>query len=99
MDSGLATLSRPGMTTWLHLPPRQILHRHPIAFLDHLRDHLAVAMGAVALVAEQADGAGLLYQRGELVHLFFGLRRLQVLRVDLFQHIVLPAARGETSFL
>ena len=32
------------MTARLHLPPRQILHLHPIAFLDDLCDPLPVGM-------------------------------------------------------
>ena len=54
-------------------------------------------MGVVALVAEQAHGAGLLHQRRELVHLFARLRRFQVFCVDFLQHIVLPAAGGEAA--
>ena len=63
----------------VHLPPRQILHLHPVALLDDLGDPLPVAMGVVALVAEEAHRAGFLHQRGELVEFFPGLRRLQVL--------------------
>ena len=41
--------------------------------------HLPVAVGVVALVAEQADRAGFLHQRRQFVELFPGLRRFQVL--------------------
>ena len=62
----------------LHLPPRQILHLHPVALLDDLGDPLPVTLRMVALVAEDAHGAGFLHQRGELVEFFPGLRRLEM---------------------
>ena len=47
----------------LDLRRHQILHPHPVAVLDDLRDPLPVAVGVVALVAEQADRAGFFHQR------------------------------------
>ena len=40
-----------------HLRRDQILDLHPVALFDDLRDPLPVAMGVIALVAEDADRA------------------------------------------
>src|SRR4029077_3737191 len=56
-------------------------------------------MTVVALIAEQADGASLLHQRGELVHFLPRLQLLQMRRIDLLKRGVVAAARGLPSFL
>jgi hypothetical protein len=66
-----------------HLLRRQILDPDAVALLDDLGDPVPVALAVIALVAEDADRAGLLDQRGEFVEFFPCLRRLQVLGVDL----------------
>src|SRR5207249_526368 len=71
----------------LHLRCGQVLHAHPVAILDDLRDPLPVAMSVVALVAEDADRSRFLHQRRQLVEFFLCLRRLQVLRIDPVQRI------------
>jgi hypothetical protein len=53
----------------------------------------------IALVAEDADGAGFLHQRAEFVEFFFCLRRLQVPGINLVQHLELAAARGLAAVL
>jgi len=40
-----------------HLRRYEVFHLHPIPLLDDFRDPLPVAMGVVALVAEDADRA------------------------------------------
>src|SRR6266511_5728386 len=46
-----------------HLRRDQILHLHAVAILDDLGDPLPVALGMIALVAENADRTGLVNQR------------------------------------
>src|SRR3954463_10990066 len=85
--------------TALHLRRDQILHLHAVAVLDDLRDPLPVAMGVVALIAENAHRTRLLHQRRQLVELLLGLRRLQMRRIDLVQQTEFAAARGLATTL
>src|SRR5438132_14006729 len=64
-----------------------------VAALDDLGDPLPVATAVIALVAENADRAGLVDQCRQLVELLFGLRGLQMRRIDFVQQIELAAAR------
>jgi len=77
----------------------QIFDSDPVSAFDDLRDPLPMTMLMVALVAEDADRAGLPDQRRQLVELLFGLRRLQMLRIDLVQQFELAAARGLAAVL
>src|SRR3954466_13878094 len=96
VDPDVAALIR---ATALHLRRDQILHLHAVALFDDLRDPLPVAMGMVALIAENAHRTRLLHQRRQLVELLLGLRRLQMRRIDLVQQTELAAARGLAAAL
>src|SRR5438477_12468348 len=70
------------MTVSLHLPRRQILDPHAVAIPDDLGDPLPVAVGVLALVAEIAYRSRFFHQLRQLVELLFGLRGLQMPRID-----------------
>src|SRR5882724_2625531 len=72
---------------------RQIFYLHAVAVLDDLGDPLPVAVAVVALVAENADRAGLVHQRRQLVEFLPGLRGFQMRRIDFVQQIEFAAAR------
>jgi PhzF family phenazine biosynthesis protein len=77
----------------------QIFDLHPVAVFDDLGDPLPMAVQMIALVAEDTDRSGFLHQRRQFVEFFFGLRRLQMLRIDLVQRLELAAARGVAAVL
>ena len=89
-DPDVAPLIR---ATVLNLRRDQILHLHAVAVLDDLGDPLPVAMGMVALIAEDAHRTRLVHQRRQLVEFLLRLRRLQMRRIDLVQQTELAAAR------
>jgi hypothetical protein len=77
----------------------QIFDPDPVAMLDDFGDPAAMTMPVVALVAEDADGTGLLHQRRKLVEFFFRPRRLEMPGIDLVKRVELTGARGQTAVL
>src|SRR5512139_1537696 len=73
------------------------LDLQPLA--HELGDAPAVAMGGVALVAQETDAATGTRQRHELVEFLLRRRRLQMLFVDAEQVVELAGARGEPALL
>ena len=77
----------------------QILDLDAVAVFNDLGDPPPMTVEMIAFVAQDADRSGLLDQLGQLVEFFLRLSRLQVLGVDLLEHVVLAAARGLPAIL